>query len=768
MWIVIPGTAIYRLAHTQIGSRLGVELTNILKDEGAENLPCQARTKTALASVQRVGRHNALLVGAWGMFAGADTEPIRPREDNLLAIWAGTGSTLWSLREHEIEAVLFRLLDLAHRLWGSQAIPRAWEFKKVNNIPSIFAADRQLTGTRVAYNARETSGRRLLEIGTLYTAYRGAGTLHTVDPAILDALPDELEPPLGVVPFEPEPASSEEGDLVIHRPEGENLHLFAMTYPAWMDSDGPLTRHQRRVISYQLTRPLRIHGPAGSGKTLVLILRTLRLLREAQESGQPCRVLFVANSTAMRATVRAAIEAIDDRLFLATTRTDTQFLDVETLHGWCIRELGTEIGLRYVLNQDPTVSREEQKQTLAEVTAAVFADKYENLSSFLSDDFKLMWERNPEEFLKQLGWEIAVRIKGCGFRPSDKDLQTYVRNPSPSFVGRRETPFDRRLIFHVFRAYDDRFSHRGLLDTDDLVLSMAARLKTSLWDRQRRTTGYDFVMVDEAHLFNENERRVLPYLTRGTTDFMPLVLTFDEAQSIGGRRGLGLEDIGIDKSDRRNLKYVHRCSPDIVALARYVRERGSLLFSEFGAQEAEAVMSDRELKRCHRPSVLLVSGPEVVVREAVQLCERLTSTNYPRVGVVCFQQTKIDEVVKQFALIGRPVHEIRMRGEVLAATPRPGYFVTLPELCGGLEFDAVVMLGVEEGLVPPAIDDLSPEAHLAFEEESHRELYTAITRARYFVCFICDENAGLSPIVQPALVRGLMVKARGINRMLEA
>jgi hypothetical protein len=46
-------------------------------------------------------------------------------------------------------------------------------------------------------------------------------------------------------------------------------------------------------------------------------------------------------------------------------------------------------------------------------------------------------------------------------------------------------------------------------------------------------------MVDETHLFNQNERRVLPYLTRGTAEYLPLVMTFDEAQSIGGRRSAG-------------------------------------------------------------------------------------------------------------------------------------------------------------------------------------------------------------------------------------
>lgn len=753
MWILIPESALYRLDHTQIGNRV---LATIRDSLASQDFPSTVSTKTSVASFQLLPGAQGLLVGAWGAFAGATIAPIRPRGENILSLWAGEGTTLWSFAAEENQLVFHRLVDLAQRVWTSQPFPQSWQFKKVGELPSIFAADRKLADMRVAYQSRNIGGVRILEVGTIYKAYHGTGTISPTDGAVLEAIPAELATPESVLTAHLDATQgADDGDLIIRPPDGESRHLFAMPYPAWMDPDGPLTRQQRRVVTLELARPLRIHGPAGSGKTLVLILKTLRLLREAKE--RPCRILFVANSTSMRTTIRAAIEAIDDRSFLATTRTDLQFLDVETLHGWCIRELGGEIGLRYVVNEDPTLSREAQNGILTEITNSVFADKYEKLKEFLSEDFKLRWERKPDDFIRQLGWEIAIRIKGSGLRRGEKDLATYVKSPVPSFIGRRENGFDRRLLFHVFSAYEEHFSRRSLLDTDDIVLSMSARLKASLWDRQRRAAGYDFVMVDEAHLFNENERRVLPYLTRGVTEFVPLVLTFDEAQSIGGSRGTGLEELGFEN---RKLKYVHRSSPDIVALARYVRERGSLLFVEFGAEESEASMSEKETKRCRRPAVLSASGKESVARTAVQACEALRSTNYPRIAVICFDNNHLAIISRQFASIGRPVHEVRARGDVLAALPRAGYYLMTPELCGGLEFDAVVLLGVDDGRVPPEVAELSPEGQLAIEEESHKELYTAITRARYRVVFVCDSEVGPSQILRPALAKGLITSVQ--------
>src|SRR5260221_7675876 len=49
-----------------------------------------------------------------------------------------------------------------------------------------------------------------------------------------------------------------------------------------------------------------------------------------QDESKQCHILMVVNSNAMRSTIRTAVETIDDRGFLATTRDDPQWLDVET------------------------------------------------------------------------------------------------------------------------------------------------------------------------------------------------------------------------------------------------------------------------------------------------------------------------------------------------------------------------------------------------------------------------------------------------------
>jgi superfamily I DNA/RNA helicase len=79
-----------------------------------------------------------------------------------------------------------------------------------------------------------------------------------------------------------------------------------------------------------------------------------------------------------------------------------------------------------------------------------------------------------------------------------------------------------------------------------------------------------------------------------------------------------------------------------------------------------------------------------------------------------------------------------------------------PESCGGLEFDAVVFSGVDQGSVPAPIGDLSREGYLSTLEEAFKELYTAITRARFVLQVVVDPARGLSELLTPAILTGLL------------
>ncbi len=626
-------------------------------------------------------------------------------------------------------------------------------------MPSVYVSGRQLTNLRIAYSPKEVHGHQLLSIGSLYYARSQEKSARVPAPndAVLGLLPEAVQPPSPEAttiigdesPEEVETPDS--GDLVMTSRESTGHHLFSMKYSEWVDNNGPLTKEQRRVVAHKVKRPLRIHGPAGSGKTLVLLLKAINLLRKAQDEVTRCHVLVVAHSKEMRNTVRAAIEAIDDQSFMATRKSDPQFLDVETLHGWCIRELGLEYGPRYVLESDPTTSRQQQRAILDETLTEA---RRHSLHKLIGKDFIARLEGDRNQLLRDLGWEISIRIKGRGFGRGD--LRKYAASEMRTFLGKDETLPDRHFIFYIYQLYEEKFQSLGLLDTDDVVLSMANRLTTPLWNRQRKDYGYDYVLVDETHLFNENERRVLPYLTRGTAEYLPLVMTFDEAQSIGGRRSVGLTESGIGNSERQNLTYVHRSSPDIFRLASYLIEASPLIFSQFAVRQPAAMMSRSELRRCHKPEIIYASSDESLLDEIVAACQHLRDHNNQRIAIIVFDAELLSFLSNKIPQKMGAVHLVKERGELRAAIPLPGAYIMSPEACGGLEFDSVVLAGVDEGRTPPPMGSLGVQGYLAIEEEAYTELYTAITRAKYRLIFACDSRRGLSPLIKPALAAGLL------------
>ena len=526
-----------------------------------------------------------------------------------------------------------------------------------------------------------------------------------------------------------------------------------MTRSDWMVKGSPLTQQQRRIINDK-TCPLRIHGPAGSGKTLVLILKALSLLAKAQiPNDDPCKILFILHNNQVCTNVRAAMDAIDETGFLATTCHDKQFLDVETLHGWCIRELKIDTGqFDYALHSDPVISKARQDKILDEALEKALLRK----RSFISKDLCAYLDGPREKLALNLRHEIAIRIKGRGLRDAQ---QLYVKSPLKSFVGRAKNEHDRYFIFKIAQDYECKLKESGRLDTDDIVLSMQSRLSAPLWNRQRALAGYDYVFVDETHLFNENERRVLPYLTRGLKDSLPIIMTFDEAQSIGGRRATELEAVGIANSQKRRLGYVHRCSPEIYKLARDLVERTSLMFREFSGGEATARMSERDKRKCLFPTVKYVENELEVARFTAKTAIQLRAKNYPRVGIIGFNISIVEAIHGELLAQQSEAMVLRERGDSSAGKPQPGTFLMIPEICGGLEFDAVLLAGVDQGQVPPSLHNMSPEGHMSAKEEACRELYTAITRARYHLAFICNRSLGASEFIKPWIEGGLVVES---------
>jgi superfamily I DNA/RNA helicase len=78
-----------------------------------------------------------------------------------------------------------------------------------------------------------------------------------------------------------------------------------------------------------------------------------------------------------------------------------------------------------------------------------------------------------------------------------------------------------------------------------------------------------------------------------------------------------------------------------------------------------------------------------------------------------------------------------------------------PDYVGGQEFDAVLAVGLEQGVAPPLLRE-SPALSAALEQQVLREMYLTFTRARYRLAVIIGAGASPNAFLQQAAAAGLI------------
>ena len=310
----------------------------------------------------------------------------------------------------------------------------------------------------------------------------------------------------------------------------ETLHW---TFQDWLKS-GVLNPAQRRALAVDVLRshPARIVGPAGSGKTLLMQLLAFRYLDEHSRKDLPLSIAYIVHNAAMAASVLDRFRALGAEEYLTGAK---QTLIVTTLSDYGRQRIGLDDEM--VIDRDAQKTKEFQFSQVKEGLEQVLNSRPVLFGD--SDLLSQVWSE-PElfkAFAVLVMSEISSVIKGRGLV---EERDRYINSEVPfSRFHRLLNQSERAVVFDCFRHYHNVvFEQFGMLDSDDVALSLAGRLKTPVWDLKRKTEGFDVILVDEAQLFNENERRVFPLLPRNVSTHVPIALALDEAQepirAVGG------------------------------------------------------------------------------------------------------------------------------------------------------------------------------------------------------------------------------------------
>ena len=131
------------------------------------------------------------------------------------------------------------------------------------------------------------------------------------------------------------------------------------------------------------------------------------------------------------------------------------------------------------------------------------------------------------------------------------------------------------------------------------------------------------------------------------------------------------------------------------------------------------------------------------------------------VALIAFSDELLSKASAFAKAHNRPAEILKQRGDievVRRAQQTKRFVVSAPDFIGGLEFFGVVLVGVDEGRVPPSRTTESIESNNFLSYAAHNRLYVAITRARYRVEVLVAKDRGASSLLLSAIQSGLLTE----------
>lgn len=543
------------------------------------------------------------------------------------------------------------------------------------------------------------------------------------------------------------------------------------SFDDWMLS---LTDQQREFVQAPLVGAHRIEGAAGTGKTLSLMLKALYELRRAAEDGRECNIVFITHSEATRASIANVLDVVDsDNGFQHRDRASSQqSLSVRTLSQLCSEKLRHAISESEFIDRDALESKGYQRLYIAEVIEEAVAQDLPTHSKFMSQELVAMMHGDQSWHLAQMfQHEISVLIKGRA-----SEIFDVYRDVKPLKYGLpASTQADKAFVFSVFNRYRAKLAMMGQFDTDDVVLSAIGQLDTPIWKRRRSREGFDALFIDETHLFNINELHLFHYFTKADVQF-PIAYSIDKSQAVGDpgwttaemEQAVTSSESNGSGGDNVKVGTIFRSSPEIVDLALCIVASGATLFTNFEnpvAQSASAFTAKDEALSSP-PVYRELPNEDSLVEAAFERAEIIREElGCGRAGVlICALDESIAQKLLEFAVEKkRPVKALSKRGDAVAveqATAAGMHVVGHVDYVGGLEFAAVVLVGADDGRVPPVQGANAEAARHFLTYAAHNRLYVAVTRARYRVEILGESARGISRILRPAVEAGLIAVAR--------
>lgn len=461
--------------------------------------------------------------------------------------------------------------------------------------------------------------------------------------------------------------------------------MLASPVEDWMTFLQP---EQTKLIRRNFNGPSRIRGAAGTGKTVIGLHRAAYLARS-----RPGKVLV---TTYVR-TLPTVLSSLMERM-APEVRENVEFTSVHRFAHRLLSERGVRINTNPVKASSAFKSAWFEVGARGPLSALEASDKY--------------WKE-----------EIDYVIKGRG-------LTSFDAYADCARVGRRRrlTVEQRRDVWALYRAYEDRLRDDGVNDFADQILLAAHSL------REEPLTGYSSVIVDEAQDLSCAMVGMLYSLVGDGADGFTLI--GDGQQSIYPG-GYTLAEVGISLAGRGVVMDTnYRNTAEILAFADAMIAGDQFTDIEGTDQRADAT---KEVPRHGKAPFVARTNTAAEHDQAmikhIQTAASEVGTSFGDIGVLALTKANVDLVARACRNAGIPTIEL----EKYDGRPVDAVKIGTVKRSKGLEFKQVLVPRLrpaqlysnvrdeaKDGTAPTFASDVIRER----DERDRRELYVAMTRAR--------------------------------------
>ena len=496
------------------------------------------------------------------------------------------------------------------------------------------------------------------------------------------------------VNLQDEPAKIDTNDFAsaLDNPESKRRFLLASDDAALQAMlDAPLEKWrvflhplQRKLIFRDWNGPVRVLGGAGTGKTVVAMHRAKWLAEQAHKTA--------------------------DTKILFTTFTKNLALDIEqNLKQICTPDVLRKIE---VINLDALVKRFMEKHGYK--INYTFLNK-EKAQEIWDNALILMPSEGDfsESFFRE-EWDKVVQPQNI------TNLEGYLQARR---VGRgvQLSRSMRKAVWDVFEDYRIKLNDAGLKESEDVY-----RDALTLIAKDHILAPYTHILVDEAQDLGMNAFRLLRHLV--DEDKNDLFIVGDAHQRIYGSKVVlgqcGIKIIGRSHKLRVNYRTTEQIRQSAVSLLK------GIAFDDLDSGLDEQ-LGYRSLMTGDKPIIKCFDNAKQEADFIISSLKELTKDELAKTCITVRRHSDMDRYFAALTEANVPFYQIDQNK--VDSSNNAGVRLATMHRVKGLEFDAMYVAGVNDGVIPLNVFESDDPTVIKEHEQRERSLlYVAITRAKKF------------------------------------